>query len=66
MQRDVTAPFRADGEALPDQNDIGVKTNWPPAKVNTNTATFGLATRASIEVSEPPLLERSDRPTEEG
>jgi hypothetical protein len=66
MQGHPKAPAWADGEALPDQNDTGVKTNWLPATVNTNTATFGLAARVSIEFPESLLLERWDGHTEEG
>ena len=65
MQRNAAAPSRADGEALPDQNDPGVTTNCSPATVNVGTATFGGATQDSVEFPESLLLERSAERTEE-
>jgi hypothetical protein len=65
MQRRPNAQSRADGEALPDQSDPGVNTNWSPATAPASTATFGVSTQASIVFPEPLLIERSARHTEE-
>lgn len=49
MQRDAKTPSRAGSEALPDQNNLAVKTTWSQATVNADTVAYSVSTRAHIE-----------------